>query len=387
MTAPPGATGSHDVLAASVPVGSRARIPLYQLDQSGGRHSARFEHPGTIKGTSAASRERTSNATARRLRQIVSRQQRLRLTQPARPVLQSRWGRTLAWVKRNLVEPFVRVDWTKVAAFLTAVGVVGALVMSINSLNSTQKSAQATQKSTQDQYLLSLRGQLSDRFNKSIEALGSKVPDVEAGGIYSLESLTQDAPHDKNLRIVVFDLLGTYVRAHAAADCSKAGAPQPDIQAALAVIGRRDNEAFNKFHEKIDLSYSCLNAADLRNALLENASLRWTTLTNTTFSEAHLASADLSSALLDNAYLGTDLTKAKLPYASLKGASFSGANLTGADLTRANLTRAKLTGANLTGAKLTGADLTDICYDSPPRWPQGFTPPGPSLKCDLPGQS
>jgi Pentapeptide repeats (8 copies) len=374
MTAPPGATGSHDVLAASVPVGSRARIPLYQLDQSGGRHSARFEHPGTIKGTSLASREPTLNGTAARFRQIANGQQRLRLTQPARPVLQSRWGRTLAWVKRNLVKLFVRVDWTKVAAFLTAATAVAALIFTARSLDSTR-----------DQYSLSLRGQLSDRFNKSIEALGSKVPDVQAGGIYSLESLTQDSPHDKNLRIVVFDLLGTYVRAHT--DCSKAGAPPPDIQAALTVIGRRNNEAFNTFHEKIDLSNSCLNAADLRNALLENASLRWTTLTNTTFLEAHLASADLSRALLDNAYLGTDLTKAKLPYASLKGASFSGANLTGADLTRANLTGAKLTGANLTGANLTGADLTDICYDSPPRWPQDFTPPGPSPKCDLPGQS
>jgi Pentapeptide repeats (8 copies) len=275
----------------------------------------------------------------------------------------------LAEVKRNLVKLFVRVDWTKVAAFLTAATAVAALFFTAHSLDSTR-----------DQYSLSLRGQLSDRFNKSIEALGSKVPDVRVGGIYSLESLTQDSPDDKNLRIVVFDVLGTYIRAHA--DCSKSGPPPPDIQAGLAVIGRRDHEAFNKFHEQIDLSQACLNAADLRNALLESASLKWTTLTNTTFSEADLASADLSNALLDNAYLGTNLTKANLPYASLKGASLSGANLTGANLTGANLTRANLTRANLTGANLTGAILADICYESPPRWPDGFIlPPSKSLKC------
>ncbi|MGA7053968.1 MAG: pentapeptide repeat-containing protein [Mycobacterium sp.] len=368
MTATAGAPPSHDVQAPVAQSVLAQEAAFTKPNRSGGRHSAHFEHRGGINGTNPASREPSSNATATRLRQLRSRQQRLRLTQPARPVRQSRWRRMLAGVERNLAKLFGSVDWTKVAAFLTAATAVAALFFTAHSLDSTR-----------DQYSLSERGQLSDRFNKSIADLGSNVTDVQEGGIYSLESLTQDSPHDKNLRIVVFDVLGTYIRGHADIrahpDCSKSGAPPPDIQAALTVIGRRDHEEFNTFHEKIDLSQACLNAADLRNALLENASLKWTTLTNTTFSEAHLASADLSNALLDNAYLGTNLTKARLLHASLQGASMTGANLTGANLTGANLTRVDLTGADLTGANLTGANLSDITYSESTRWPDGYTPP------------
>ena len=170
---------------------------------------------------SPASREPSSNATATRLRQNASRQQRLRLTPPARPVLQSRWRRTLAWVQRNLVEPFFRVDWTKPAALVTAVGVVGALAMSVESLESTQKSAQDQLKSAQDQYSLAARGQLSDRFNKAVGDLDDKnAKGVKAGGIYSLEQLTQDPAADKNARIAVFDELNAYL-ANNAKQCPK----------------------------------------------------------------------------------------------------------------------------------------------------------------------
>jgi uncharacterized protein YjbI with pentapeptide repeats len=367
---------------------------------------------------SSASREPTSNATAMRLRQIASRQQRLRLTQPARPVLQSRWRRTLAWFIRNLVKLLARVDWAKVIAAATAITAVFALIISASSLRSTQK-----------QYSLSERGQLSDRFNKAIGELDSKnnTKEVMAGGIYSLEQLTHDPSADKNLRIAVFDELNAYL-ANNARQCPKPApppvdvpAPAPvdvlsppdvDVQAALAVIGRRDADKFREAQEQIDLSSVCLSGADLREALLENARLWSTTLTQATLAGANLAFANLSYAVLKNAYLGKSdkgretnlkqatLVNARLNYATLTDADLTDATLTGANLTRAHLTGAHLTGAHLTGANLTGANLTganltgtnlnNICYESPPRWPDGFIPPpSASLKCasslNLPG--
>jgi uncharacterized protein YjbI with pentapeptide repeats len=412
MTATAGTTPSHDVTAPMAQSALAQEEALTKLNRSGGRHSAHFQHLGRIKGTSPASRDPSSNATATLLRQTASRQQRLRLTQPARPVLQSRWRRMLAGVKRNLPKLVVWVDWTKVTALVTAGAAVAAIYISMKSLGSTNKSAN-------NQYELSARGQLSDRFNKAIGQIDSKknATDVVVGGIYSLEQLTQDPLADDHLRTVVFDLLDTYVADNAPkvspTGCPTSVPPAADVKAALTVIGRRT------FQKQIDLSSACLTGADLRGARLEKAWLKSTTLTLASFSGAHLASADLSYATLENAYLGTsekwvaadltganltgaNLSIANLTVANLTGANLTGAYLTGAILTVANLTVANLTGANLTGANLTGANLTganltdanltganltgaivaDICYESPPRWPDGFIlPPSKSLKC------
>ena len=365
MTATVGATPSDDVSAPMPQSVLAQKAAFTKLNQSGGRHSAHFGRQESINGVSLASREPSSKATAARLRQIASRQQRLRLTQPSRPVLQNR-RRMLAGVKRNLVKLVVRVDWTKLTAFATAATAVAALFFSAQSLGSTET-----------QYGLTARGQLSDRFNKAIGDLDSKTTDVLVGGIYSLEQLTQDPNADENLRTVAFEELDSYVAGHSPKVCpTESSTPSADVQAALTVIGRR------QFQEQIDLRTLCLNGANLRGALLENAKLQFTTLTQATLSGANLASADLSYATLQHAFL------VKIPKTgqktNLKGAILFNADLTGANLTDAILTDANLTDANLTGANLTGANLDNICYESPPRWPKGFNlPPSSNLQCGI----
>jgi Pentapeptide repeats (8 copies) len=376
MTATVGATPSDDVSAPMPQSVPAQKAAFTNFNESRGRHSAHFGRRESINGVRPASREPSSNATAVRLRQIAGRQQRLRLTQPSRSVLQNRWRRMLAGVKRNLVKLVVRVDWTKVAAFATAAAAVAALFFSAESLGSTET-----------QYGLTARGQLSDRFNKAIGDLDSKknTTDVVVGGIYSLEQLTQDPNADENLRIVAFEELDTYVAGHSPKGdpvCpTESSTPSADVQAALTVIGRR------QFQEQIDLRTLCLNGADLRGALLENASLQYTTLTQAALSGANLASADLSYATLQHAVLSKNPKtgkKTNLKEAILVNADLTGANLTGANLTGANLTGANLTGANLTGANLTGANLDNICYESPPRWPEGFNlPPRSNLQCGI----
>jgi uncharacterized protein YjbI with pentapeptide repeats len=361
MTATVGATPRHDALTPA-----RQSVPTHegaftQFDRLGGRGTR-----GSFNGKSPASRPPRANGTATLSRQIAIRQQRLRLTRPARPTLQSRWHQTLAAGKENLVNLFVRVDWTKVTALIAAIAAVAGIYFSYASLKQAWK-----------QNKDAARGQLSDQLNKAIGYLdpNKNGTDVVVGGIYSLEKLTEDPSADENLRNVVFDVLGTYVGAHSPAGCAKLAAPSPDVRAALKVIGRR------KFAQQIDLSNACLTGADLREARLDHAWLNSATLTGATLAGADLTSADLSYAVLNNASLQkdrktgkeTNLVKAALVDARLDHANLSGANLSGA----------VLTGADLTGADLTGANLTRICYESPPRWPDGFNPPPSSgLKCD-----
>jgi hypothetical protein len=185
-------------------------------------------------------------------------------------------------------------------------------------------------------FSLARQGQMTDRYTKAIEQLGSKELDVCIGGIYALERVARDSPKDHP---AVMEVLAAFIRRHSREPWPPvepgAGPPtgsdiyapptRPDVYAAVTVIGRRivrnDGQPINLFGAKIH-------------------------------------GADLTSP---------DLTRVRLHRVDLAGADLTGANFTEADLTKANLTD-----ATLTDATLTGATLTDVLWPSdtpvPPGW-------------------
>jgi uncharacterized protein YjbI with pentapeptide repeats len=234
------------------------------------------------------------------------------------------------------------------------------------------------------------QGQVTDRYTKAIEQLGSSTIDVTIGGIYALERIAHDSPRDHS---TVMEVLTACIREHSSEPLHEPiegrSRPEPitrpDIQAAVTVIGRRDTAhdrtrinlsgvhlpgadlpkakfsgadlaGANLTHS--DLTGADLKGADLHNADLTGAKLTGADLTNADLREAVLV-AVLSGAVLSGADLTyTDLRRADLTEATLSSARLTEARLHGADLTRATLTGSDLTGAKLTGANLTGADLT-----------------------------
>jgi uncharacterized protein YjbI with pentapeptide repeats len=233
-------------------------------------------------------------------------------------------------------------------------------------------------------YSLSREGQVTDRYTKAIEQLGSDRLDVRIGGIYALERIARDSARDHP---TVMEVLTAFAREHSrepwpplpADDLSDAGRPtrttRPDVQAAITVIGRRnihqDRQAVN------------LTNARLAGANLVRANLTRTRLTGVNLSGANLGHADLTSAILADANLadayltGANLGEAVLTWAVLTRAYLTDANLAGAqlfsvDLTDADLTRADLTGADLTGADFAGADLTAAIWPSRVAIPDGW---------------
>lgn len=114
-------------------------------------------------------------------------------------------------------------------------------------------------------------GQITDRYTKTIEQLGSDKPEVRMGGIYALERLMTDSSRDRR---TVIDVLAAYVRTHAQ-DRPPAGSPSlrlaVDVQAAFTVIGRN---RFADLTETVDLA-----SANLTGALLTGADLRGADLT------------------------------------------------------------------------------------------------------------
>jgi hypothetical protein len=239
-------------------------------------------------------------------------------------------------------------------------------------------------------FTLSREGQMTDRYTKAIEQLGSDKLDVRIGGIYALERIARDSARDHP---VVMEVLTAFIREHSREKWSPQP-PQrrawiarlerfrfggrfvparPDVQAAASVIGRRDAE-----HDvgAIDLHGAHLVNTDLIYADLRGANLVLADLRASVLARARLNRAILSDANFREAFLqGADLWDANLAGADLIGAHLEDADLSGACLRDADLTRADLSDADLTDADLTGADLTGAVLAGA-KWPEDKAVPG-----------
>jgi uncharacterized protein YjbI with pentapeptide repeats len=293
------------------------------------------------------------------------------------------------------------------------VGVVGLWASVRNTSASTALSSRAVE-AAQRTVELTEQGQVTDRYTKAIDQLGSDKLDVRIGGIYALERVVRDSPRDHP---AVMEVLTAFIREHSRepwqpfktdADSGAPGADRPekplrpDVQAAISVVGRRNhtddvqrldltgadfaggNLANAQLQRAIltqaTLAGAVLLSSDLTGALLFHADLTSAILNDANLTGAHLGGADLTDAILadanltdvifaygpgiDNAVLTraqffrANLTHARLDQARLEGALLNDAHLTGADLTGAKLAGADLTGADLTRGTLTHTDLT-----------------------------
>ncbi|PWK90967.1 uncharacterized protein YjbI with pentapeptide repeats [Lentzea atacamensis] len=259
-------------------------------------------------------------------------------------------------------------------------------------------------------YRLAHRGQVTERFTKALERLGSDELYVRIGGVHALEHVMRDSPEHHG---DVVEVLVAFVRDRLPRSGTEAAdetpwihppsgtdepelpaEPPPDVLAALTALGNRPKQTkhnraslnFRQLHVRgVQLIGAQFKNADLREADLQNANLNRADLQNANLTEANLQNAylfsanlhraDLRRANLQNAdlreanlriavLLRTDLqnaylTEAKLQYAYLSEANVQNANLGGAKLQNANLRKADLQNADLGGAKLQNADLRE----------------------------
>lgn len=307
-----------------------------------------------------------------------------------------------------------------------------------------QRNAEATRK----QLALDREGQITERFTHAIDQLDTTAhgTDVTLGGIYALERIARDSHVD---RATIGEVLTAYIRGHSPWPARLDEQPptdapfdeilalksrDPDVQAALTVLGRGRFPAVYRPGEGLDLSNTDLRRATLRatdpqaswvlgvhfeyadfsGACLDHADLTYGYFEWANFGEARLACANLTGAHLESAHLveaklacvgslgntksvgavasagaprtdlegrtqlgaahldGADLRGADLREVNLSNAFLVGALLIGADLRDAILHGASLHGANLNGAQLDGAELDGAHCDAETRWPTGF---------------
>jgi hypothetical protein len=262
-------------------------------------------------------------------------------------------------------------------------------------------------------YKLNSSGQITDRFTRAIDQLGNPALEVRIGGIYALERIARDSEPDQQ---PVVEALTAYVREHApwpptpataayppspqTADVSveavrsleriatgaqipttSSSLPAPttagpeglpaqspgDVQAAIAVLGRRKTERESGWVRPN------LTRTDLRGIRLVG------------YKVAQFGATNFAGACLDGAqFYMADFSEANLAGSSLKGARsatmiFASANLVGADLSDADLgsvdfSYADLSGANLQTTKFLLPEFEGLVHNADTLWPAGYDP-------------
>jgi hypothetical protein len=207
---------------------------------------------------------------------------------------------------------------------------------------------------TYRQLVTSREGQITERYTRAIEQLGSEQLDVRLGGIYALERIARDSQRDER---TISEVLSAFVRNHSPWPPTQAGqyradapfddvpdlyARAPDIAACLTVLGRASRPA-GESGRMLDLT-----AADLRKAELIGANLD-----NVNFHESNLTGA----FLVDASLRGSNLINTVVVGTLFMGAQLQGSHLAGVDLSDADLT---------------GADLQGASADQDTRWPDDF---------------
>ena len=265
-------------------------------------------------------------------------------------------------------------------AGLLAAGALVFTALNFSLLRRNSEQADQWQRRTHE---LTEQGQVTDRYTKAIEQLGSDKLDVRIGGIYALERIARDSARDHP---TVMEVLTAFIREHSREQwpppepdgAEPERSTRPDVQAALTVVGRRDAE---RDVQSIDLTGADLTRADLRRDLtgadLTDADLPMRTSSART-SPARTSPARTSPARTSPARTSSARTSPARTsrHADLTSANLSVADLTGAILRGANLTDADLTGADLTGA--TSPARTSPARASPTRTSTARTSPAQS---------
>ncbi|WP_231590494.1 pentapeptide repeat-containing protein [Methanosarcina siciliae] len=222
----------------------------------------------------------------------------------------------------------------------------------------------------------SREGQITDRFTRAIEQLGSKELEIRLGGIYALERIANESEKDY---WPIVEILTAYIRKNSPVELAESRDKITlDIQAILTVIGKTKNNFNNENSKRLDLRGTFLQGANLQETNLQGANLQEANLQGVDLQEAnlqgadfseanlqgadlrdsHLEGADLCSAHIEEAYLyDTHLEKAVLLDVHLERAGLNDAYLEKASFNGAHLEKAEFWGANLKGAEFWGANL------------------------------
>jgi hypothetical protein len=189
----------------------------------------------------------------------------------------------------------------------------------------------------QAQLRVSEDGQVTERFTRAIDQLGSEKLEIRLGAIYAFERIARNSPTDSAAIVAV---LSAFVRKHAPwpppkdspfpatyplSELPSLGLRCPDVGAIFDVFAGWQGLRVPQTPD--------LNRVDLRQASFIKGNLQGANFTLSNLSGSFLPECDLRNATFDKA----ELHNVEFSYANLSGSSLISADLQGTDLERANL--------------------------------------------------
>ena len=297
------------------------------------------------------------------------------------------------------IENIKKIDSNFALAFLGTITGIVALFGGYLAIRRTE--ANEREATTAEQ------GLITDRINKATEGLGKSnqengpVIEVRLGALYALERIAQDSLRD---HIQIMEIICAYIRTNSPlsketdeqenlnkdikTDTAKktnkatkidasiendededdeAKKLREDIQAALTIIGRRENwsdskkrlEAEKERGYQIDLSY-----CDLRYARIYRANLSRTNIEGANLSHAQIMYTDLSHVRANKTTMihvnldGSDLSDSLFYESNLRRAQLNNTDMSEAGFNDTNLTHASISGARMVDAGFWSADLS-----------------------------
>ena len=224
-------------------------------------------------------------------------------------------------------------------------------------------------------HALEEQGQITDRYIKAVEQLGSPGIAVRMGGIYALGRIMKDSDAD---RWTVAEVLAAYLRQHS--PTGQTGSTPPvtppsdenlgvDLGAALIVLARSE---VGERNYGVDLRYTNLSRIEiLQGSGLEGANMAYSNLHRANLVRVSLARVNFYRANLSRiGILASDLSDAQLVEADLTNALLHGSTCAGTLFLRADLTGANLLSVDLSLAKeLTAEQLSKTGIDASTQLP------------------
>lgn len=212
---------------------------------------------------------------------------------------------------------------------------------------------------------ISEQGQITERFTRAIEQLGSDKLFLRVGAIAALERIGRDSKDDV---LTVLNLLSGFVRENSPVKAPSNEQPNPpplDILECVYALSRlaRQYDSFLKNKDfRVDLSKTelpymespegaCFAHFDFSNSNLPHGRFFNIKCNGVWFEKTNLANANFK--------MGT-LSRANFSFANLAGTTFASVDLSCARFREANLTKVRFSDSTLDFASFREADMTGV---------------------------
>lgn len=192
---------------------------------------------------------------------------------------------------------------------------------------------------TAKNFRLNREGQITERFTRAIDQLGSDEDAICLGGIYALERIARDSPTDRNH---IYDIFGSFLRLRAmrpaisqAEEDFHADNFNPDddygiqyvpggegpsvvVQAVISVLGRRHTYDLSP-RRQLNLRSVNLQSVDLSGLWLESMLLNYADFRKALFDQTRIVGCDLERANFER----TDISKLRIEDSLIRHTNFS----------------------------------------------------------------